>query len=158
MLAESSIVVTGRNEVLAKVMFLHVCVILFTGGGVPDQVPPWDQTPPPDQGGTPLGPDPPKPGRNPPPRQQTPEYGQRSARTHPTGMHSCYEVKSKHGIKGSLAYLICETKSVLKYDVLILITCSNKSSKLVTFPYIHRVDAFCLTAFAESSGNHAMKT
>ena len=24
---------TGRNEVLAKVIFLHVCVILFTGGG-----------------------------------------------------------------------------------------------------------------------------
>ena len=26
------ILVTGRNEVLAKVIFLHVCVILFTGG------------------------------------------------------------------------------------------------------------------------------
>ena len=26
-------VITGRNEVVAKVMFLHVCVILFTGGG-----------------------------------------------------------------------------------------------------------------------------
>ena len=25
---------TGRNEVLAKVIFLHVCVILFTGGGL----------------------------------------------------------------------------------------------------------------------------
>ena len=28
--------VTGRNEVLAKVIFLHVCVILFTGGGALD--------------------------------------------------------------------------------------------------------------------------
>ena len=26
---------------------------------------------------------------HPPPRLQTPEYGQRSAGTHPTGMHSC---------------------------------------------------------------------
>ena len=25
--------ITGRNEVLAKVIFLHVSVILFTGGG-----------------------------------------------------------------------------------------------------------------------------
>ena len=30
-----------------KVMFLQVCVILFTGGGVPDQVPPQDQVHPP---------------------------------------------------------------------------------------------------------------
>ena len=27
---------TGRNEVLAKVIFLHLSVILFTGGGAPD--------------------------------------------------------------------------------------------------------------------------
>ena len=26
--------ITGRNEVLAKVIFLHVSVILLTGGGV----------------------------------------------------------------------------------------------------------------------------
>ena len=26
-------IITDRNEVLAKVIFLHVCVILFTGGG-----------------------------------------------------------------------------------------------------------------------------
>ena len=29
-----------------------------------------------------------------PPGQQTPEYGQRSAGTHPTGMHSCLSVNS----------------------------------------------------------------
>ena len=28
-----------------------------------------------------------------PPRDQMPEYGQRSAGTHPTGMHSCLTVK-----------------------------------------------------------------
>ena len=120
---------TGRNEVLAKVIFLHLCVILFTGGGVPDQAcppgtrhTPPDQagTPPPDQAGTPLPPrpgrytprtryTPPGPGRctprdqagtpplgpgTPPPRkQQTPEYGQRSAGTHPTGMHSSCHIQ-----------------------------------------------------------------
>ena len=40
------------NEVWGKVIFLHLFVILFTGGGVPDQVhprtryTPWDQVPP----------------------------------------------------------------------------------------------------------------
>ena len=32
----SESVITGRNEVLAKVIFLHVCVILFTGGVPPN--------------------------------------------------------------------------------------------------------------------------
>ena len=27
--------ITGRNEVVAKVIFLHLSVILFTGGGLP---------------------------------------------------------------------------------------------------------------------------
>ena len=87
--------ITGRNEVVAKVIFLHLSVILFTGGvcqgepplpgktppcqGEPPRQgepptcqgePPWDQTPPPwDQ--TPPGPDPPQdqspPGPDPPP-------------------------------------------------------------------------------------------
>ena len=77
---------TSRNEVLAKVIFLHLFVILFTGGVWP----PDQQTPP--------GPDPPgtrhPPDQTPldqtPPVQQTPEYGQCSASTHPTGMHSCF--------------------------------------------------------------------
>ena len=55
---------TGRNEVLAKVMFLHVCVILFTGGGY------LTRQPPPGPGRNPPRPDPPgtrplpRPGRN----------------------------------------------------------------------------------------------
>ena len=69
-------------------MFLHVCVILFTGEGgfgVPDQAPPQDQagTPPgpgrnpPDQGGTPQTRPPPGPGRNPPePGRNTPPKDQ----------------------------------------------------------------------------------
>ena len=45
------IFITGRNELVAKVIFLHLSVILFTGGGVClsacwDTTPPWEQTPP----------------------------------------------------------------------------------------------------------------
>ena len=79
----------------AKVMFLQVCVILFTGGCLPqcmlgyhppgadtpqDQIPPRSRSPleqTPSQDQTPLG-------------KQTPAYGQRAAGTHPTGMHSCF--------------------------------------------------------------------
>ena len=100
--------VTGRNEVVAKVMFLQVCVCP-QGGGVClsacwDAIPP-DGEPPPDQADPPLDQadppgarqtttppgarhTPPGPGR-PPPGKQTPAYGLRAAGTHPTGMHSC---------------------------------------------------------------------
>ena len=82
----------------AKVMFLHLSVILSMGGGsasvhagIPP--PPWEQTPPlgvanPHYGpGTPWEQTPPGPGtrRADPPRQTaTVADG-----THPTGMHSC---------------------------------------------------------------------
>ena len=77
--------ITGRNEVVAKVMFLHVCVILFTGGVLParsggglragapsrpgreNPPPPADlagRTPPPP---TWQGEKKPRPGRPPPP-------------------------------------------------------------------------------------------
>ena len=36
----SSLIITSRNEVLAKVIFLQVCVILFTGGVLSWGVPP----------------------------------------------------------------------------------------------------------------------
>ena len=88
---------------MAKVIFLHLFVILFTGGvceadppgsrprGVDNpppgadtprtRHPPWQQTHlnPPTR--HPPGPD--------PPGKQTQAYGQRAAGTHPTGMHSC---------------------------------------------------------------------
>ena len=107
-------VFTGRNEVVAKVMFLHVSVILSTGmvsrqGEPPGQgAPPRTKgEPPPDQGEPPRtrenppgtgrtphpgpGRHPPRPGRtpHPPPGKQTPEYCLRAASTHPTAMHSC---------------------------------------------------------------------
>ena len=88
---------TGRNEVVAKVMFLHVSVILLTGGSLenPPQTrqtprdqgePPWTrqtppgtkENPPPDQGEPPPG-----PGRNPPWDQAGTPPGPR--RTPPTG-------------------------------------------------------------------------
>ena len=79
--------VTGRNEVVAKVIFLHLFVILFTGGFSSRENPPC-------QGEPPLpGRTPPRQGEPPrsrhPPRKQTPAYGLRAAGTHPTGMHSC---------------------------------------------------------------------
>ena len=52
---------TGRNEVVAKVMFLHVSVILLTRGGVsgepprPRRTPPGPGRPPRDQGEPPPG-------------------------------------------------------------------------------------------------------
>ena len=64
-----SLIITGRNEVVAKVMFLHVSVILFTGGASGE--PPRDQGEPPlDQADTPPG------TRQTPPPKKTAEYGQ----------------------------------------------------------------------------------
>ena len=83
--------ITGRNEVVAKVMFLHVSVILLMGGS--PEKPPQDQAttplgpgnhPPWDQATTPLGPGnppcatrqtPPGPRRTPPGTRQTPPSG-----------------------------------------------------------------------------------
>ena len=74
--------ITGRNEVVAKVIFLHLFVILFTGGSLPQcmlryHIPssrhppgadtPWEQTPTREQ--TPPGADVPQ-SRHPP--EQTP--------------------------------------------------------------------------------------
>ena len=87
-----SIIITGRNEVVAKVMFLHVSVILSTGG-VSGQAPPprTRQTPrrtrPPPQGEPPRDQaDPPgmenPPGAGRPPQtRQTPLPGRRLQHT-----------------------------------------------------------------------------
>ena len=72
---------------MAKVIFLHLFVILFTGGGVPDQVhPPGTRYTPPDQvhppgpGTPPRGPGTP-PNQVHPPRTRYPPWGQ----VHPPG-------------------------------------------------------------------------
>ena len=121
MLKHNSWLITGRNEVVAKVMFLQVCVWPQGGrvsasvhAGMPD---PPDQAdppgpsrhppPPPDQADTqrtrqippqtrqtPPCRHPPGTRQTPPPRKQTPAYGLRAAGTHPAGMHSCVELKT----------------------------------------------------------------
>ena len=77
-------VITGRNEVVAKVMFLHVSVILSTGGVLQAGRPPWlgdhppgtRQTPP--AGRTPpvAGRPPPRPGRLPLGPGRPPQLGE----------------------------------------------------------------------------------
>ena len=68
---------TGRNEVVAKVIFLPLSVIHSVhGGGLPPCM---------------LGYHPPG-SKPPPPPKQTPAYGQRAAGTQPTGMHSCHSL------------------------------------------------------------------
>ena len=128
------ILITGRNEVLAKVIFLHLFVILFTGGlqffrggsskfpggvspnfrggggvshfrggfqifggrGVPPNF--WEGVSPNFRGGPIfwgggvlqfLGGSPNFSGGG---GLQFSEYGQCSAGTHPTGMHSCFHI------------------------------------------------------------------
>ena len=51
----ADLVFTGRNKVLAKVIFLHLSVILFTGGYLTRHPPPLGpgRYTPPDQAGTP---------------------------------------------------------------------------------------------------------
>ena len=73
-----TIIITCRNEVVAKIIFLHLSVILFTGGVCLSAC--WDTNPPqeggPPEGGTPPGRRPPwegPPGRRPP---SPPAYGQ----------------------------------------------------------------------------------
>ena len=78
-------IITGHNEVVAKVMFLHVCVILFTGFSGdppgpgrpslgPGRPPPPDQADPPGSGRNPPDQaDPPRPGRHPPAGRIPPE-------------------------------------------------------------------------------------
>ena len=69
-------IITGRNEVVAKVMFLHVSVILLTGGGLRGTPP--DQTDPPGPRKTPRTKENPPwdQGEPPPPRKNTAAYGQ----------------------------------------------------------------------------------
>ena len=134
----SELIVTGRNEVVAKVMFLQVCVCPQGGGCLPQcmlgcqpprpgtppdqadaprtrQTPPRTrQTPltrqtPPDQA------DPPGPGRPTPrdqadpPGKQTPAYGLREAGMHPTGMHSCSQFFSLKISTTSMTFVIMKS-------------------------------------------------
>ena len=74
MFYSSTRLITGRNEVIIYLLFifLHLFVILFTGGGLPQYMlgyhPPGADTPP---------------GSRPPPQEQTPPSGSR----HPPSRH-----------------------------------------------------------------------
>ena len=54
-----------------------------------DHTPPWEQTP---REQTPQDQTPPRSRHPHPPPEQTPAYGQRAAGTHPTGMHSWFNM------------------------------------------------------------------
>ena len=82
-----------------KVMFLHVSVILFTGGSsasvhagiyIPPGADPLEQTPPP-VADLPTGADTPSPRSRHSPlgAVHAGRYGQQAGGTHPTGMHTC---------------------------------------------------------------------
>ena len=98
------------NKVCSKVIFLHLFVILFTGGvclsACWDTSPPWEQTPPPPRtrhppwSRPPPGADsPPTPTPGAPGAEHTGRYGQQAGGTHPTGMQSClgYKLWSEQG-------------------------------------------------------------
>ena len=75
------VLITGRNEVVAKVIFLHLSVILFTGGVCLSAC--WDTTPPlvadtppeqtPSRSRHPPGADTPPPRSRHPPEQTPPQ-------------------------------------------------------------------------------------
>ena len=89
------LIITGCNEVVAKAMFLLVCVILFTWGVCLSAC--WDTT-------TSLEADPPgadtPPRSRHPPRSRTPQKQNppgadtppEAAGMHPTGMHSWFNL------------------------------------------------------------------
>ena len=60
-------IITGRNEVVAKVMFLHVSVILLTEGGAPENSPQDQADPPGRENPPPTREKPPRTRENPPP-------------------------------------------------------------------------------------------
>ena len=92
--------ITARKRSLGQGNILHLFVILFTGGGSASV---HDGIPHPPPGPAPLGPGTP-PGSDTPPDQAPPStehagrYGQRGGVTYPTGMQSCYVVKSERNL------------------------------------------------------------
>ena len=105
----------------AKVMFLHLSVILFTGGVCLSAC--WDSRPPPGAG-IPPGTDTTPGSRQPPLGADTPpstvhagRYGQQSGGTHPTGMDTCLDRKIRAVMMSSLLNRISL--------VIIVITCET---------------------------------
>ena len=104
----------------AKVMFLHLSVILFTGGVCLSAC--WDSRPPGSR-------HPPRnrhhpPGADNPPWEQTPppstvhagRYGQQSGGTHPTGMDTCLDRKIRAVMMSSLLNRISLVIIVITFE------------------------------------------
>ena len=68
-------IITGRNEVVAKVMFLHVSVILFMGGLQAGRIPPWTGRTPPGRENPPGREEPPLDRENPSGPGRPPQVG-----------------------------------------------------------------------------------
>ena len=79
-------IITGRNEVVAKVIFLHLSVNLFTGGFCLSAC--WDTTPLGADTTTPPEPDP--PGPDTPPREQAPSPEADSSIWSTSGRYASY--------------------------------------------------------------------
>ena len=95
-----SILVTGRNEVVVKVMFLHVSVILSTGGVSRQR----EHTPQTRQGDPPGRETPPGPGR--PPGRETPPQ----TRQTPPGS------RLQHMVNEWLVHILLECILVMGYS------------------------------------------
>ena len=91
------IIITGRNEAVAKVIFLHLFVILFTGGvSSRENRPPAERTPCPHQGDPPGKESP--PARRNPPGKETPRQGEPlPGKENPTGRENPPPIRSMSG-------------------------------------------------------------
>ena len=88
-------IVTDRNEVVAKVMFLQLCVILFTGGVCLSAC--WDTTPQ----GDPQEGDPPR-RRHPPSRPPKKETPKKESASRPTPKGKLRGIRSRPTPKGEI--------------------------------------------------------
>ena len=84
------IIITGRNEVVAKVMFLHVSVILSTGGVSAEPPPGTKETPPAPRR-------PPRTRENPPRDQADPPRPRRPPRDQGDPPPTCRETPRDQG-------------------------------------------------------------
>ena len=119
-------IVTVRKRSCGKVMFLHLSVILSTGGVCPsacwDTHPSWADTPPrqtppgqtPPWADTPLGRHPPRADT---PSADTPLSRRVLLRTvsHPTGMHSCFNSVFNGILKRLRTYFVISYRKKIKF-------------------------------------------
>ena len=109
----------SADEVWGKVIFLHLFVSLFTGGGLPQCMLGYPPGPgPPTR--PPPGPGPPR-TRHPPGTEHAGRYGQRAGGTHPTGMQSCFLVLSQKVWKSLRVYSHQEKATKMKENFRLIV-------------------------------------